>query len=59
MGGTDDGLISVQMSSTGRAVGPKTSDLFVDSVILKDRTTGKLYQMYFDGGTLHSVEVTI
>lgn len=58
--GQDDGMGTVKISATtGRAVGAQFGDLFVDSLIIKDRTTGKLYQLYFDGGVMQSVEVTI
>ena len=43
---------------TGAAVGPKLDDpLVLDCAVFIDRTNGKFYEVYFDGGQMQIQEV--
>jgi hypothetical protein len=53
-------FFQAKYGSMGAAVGPQLNDpIFLDSAIFTDRTTGKFYELYVDGGELQLVEVQI
>ena len=59
MSQSDEGLMSVQMSSAGRAIGPKADNMFIVSMIFIDQATGLYWQMTVSNGVPVWQQVTI